>query len=182
MWRRVRDIRIWQINSQNFKVRKIWKTWFLDMDAFSWQNATYTIQFIGTIYINSEKLMLPGRCAPVEFFSWKCRKLRKTAKCGYPALIWPFRTSLFSALSWNKISHMKLQSLKMFKTTKDMFNKQFEFFANWQGRLWGFVNLVLSSTAPRNEYASTLFFYNLVPHFQNNNLKIPANEWFKMNT
>ena len=25
-----------------------------------------------------------------------------------------------------------------------MFYKQFEFFANWQGRLWGFVNLVLS--------------------------------------
>ena len=38
---------------------------------------------------------------------------------------------------------MKLQSLKMFKTTKDMFYKQFEFFANWQGRIWGFVNLVL---------------------------------------
>ena len=127
-------------------------------------NATYTIQFILTIYINSEKPMLPGRCAPVEFFSWKCGKLRKTAKSGYPALIWPFRTSLFSALSWNKISHIKLQSLKMFKTTKDMFphglnslldlfNKlilsylmfytQFDFFANWQGRLWGFVNLVL---------------------------------------
>ena len=95
------------------------------------------------IYINSEKLMFPGRWAPVEFFSWKCGKLRKTAKSGYPALTWPFRTSLFSALSWNKISHMKLQSLKMFKMTKDMFYKQFEFFANWQGRLWGFVNLVL---------------------------------------
>ena len=25
-----------------------------------------------------------------------------------------------------------------------MFYKQFELFANWQGRLWGFVNLVLS--------------------------------------
>ena len=33
------------------------------MGAFSWQNATYTIQLILTIYINSEKLMLPGRCA-----------------------------------------------------------------------------------------------------------------------
>ena len=49
-----------------------------------------------------------------------------------------------------KISHMKLQSLKMFKTTKDMFYKQFDFFfffffffANWQGGLWDFVNLVL---------------------------------------
>ena len=113
------------------------------MGTFSWQNATYTIQLILTTYINSEKLMLPGRCAPVEFFSWKCGKLRKTAKSGYPALIWPFRTSLFSALSWNKISHMKLQSLKIFKTTKDTFYKQFEFFANWQGQLWGFVNLVL---------------------------------------
>ena len=109
---RARDIRIWQINSQNFRVRKIWKTWFLDMGAFSWQNATYTIQFILTIYSNSEKLMLPGRCAPVEIFSWKCGKLRKTAKSGYPALIWPFGTSFFSALSWNKISHKKLWSLK----------------------------------------------------------------------
>ena len=60
-------------------------------------------------------------------------KKKKKAKSGYPALIWPFRTSFFSALSWNKISHMKLQSLKMFKTTKDMFYKQFDFsFANWQ--------------------------------------------------
>ena len=139
---RARDIRIWQINSQNFRVRKIWKKWFLDMGALFWQIATYTIQFILKIYINSEKLMLPESCAPVEYFSWKCGKLRKTTKSGYPALIWPFRTSLFSALSWNKLSHMKLQSLKMFKTTKDMFYKQFEFFANWQGRLWGFVNLV----------------------------------------
>ena len=73
-------------------------------------------------------------------------KLRKTAKSGYPT---SFRTSLFSASSWNKISHMKLQSLKMFKTTKDIFLQTifffffFFFFANWQGRLWGFVNLVL---------------------------------------
>ena len=118
---RAQDIRIWRINSQNFRARKIWKTWFIDMGAFSWQNATYTIQFILTIYINSEKLMLPGRRAPVEFFSWKCGKSRKTAKRAYPALIWPFRTSLFSALSWNKISYMKLQSLKMFKKTKDIF-------------------------------------------------------------
>ena len=36
------------------------------MGAFSWQTATYTIQFMLTIDINSEKLMLPGRCAPVE--------------------------------------------------------------------------------------------------------------------
>ena len=112
------------------------------MGAFSWQNATYAIQFILTIYINSEKLMLPERCAPVEYVTWKCGKLRKTAKSGYPALTWPFWTSLFSALSWYKISHMKLQSLKMFKTTKDMFYKQFEFFVNWQGWLWGFMNLV----------------------------------------
>ena len=78
--------------------------------------------------LHSEKLMLPRRCAPVEFFSWKCGKLRKPAKSGYPALIWLFRTSLFSALSWNKISQMKLQSPKMFKTTKDMFYKHFDFF------------------------------------------------------
>ena len=144
---RARNIRIWQINSQNFRVRKIWNNWFLDMGVFSWQNATYTIQFIFMICINSEKLVLPGRCAPVEFFSWKCGKLRKTAKSCYPALIWPFRTSLFSALSWNKISHMKLHIkifkktkdmfYKIFKTTKDMFYKQFEFFANWQGADYG---------------------------------------------
>ena len=126
--KRARDIRIWQINAQNVRVRKIWKTWFLSMGPFSWQNVTYSIQFILTIYINSEKPMLPGRCAPDEFFSWKCGKLRKTAKSGYPALIWPFRTSLWNALYWNKISHVKLQSLKMFKTTKDMFYKQFDFF------------------------------------------------------
>ena len=113
-------------------------------EALDLYNATYTIQFILTIYKNSEKLMLPGRCAPVEFFSWKCGKLRKTAKSGYLALIWPFRTSLVSALSWNKISHTKLQSIKIFKTNKDMFYKQFEFFANCQNRLWGFVNLVLN--------------------------------------
>ena len=34
----------------------------------------------------------------------------------------------------------------MFKTSKDIFYKQFEFFATWQGRLWGFVNLVLYKT------------------------------------
>ena len=106
---------------------------------------------VSVMYINSEKLTLPGRCAPVEFFRWKCEKLRKKiAKGCYPALIRPFRTSLFSALSGNKISHMKLQSLKMFKTTKDWFTNNlifffffFFFFANWHGRLWGFVNLVL---------------------------------------
>ena len=143
---RARDIRIWQITSQNFRVRKIWKTWFLDMGTFSWQNAIYTIQFILTIYINSEKLILPGRYVPVEYFNRKCRKLRKTAKGGYPALIWPFRTSLFSVLSWNKISRMKLQSLKMFKTTKDMFYKQFVLiFCELTGPIMGFVNLVLWS-------------------------------------
>ena len=141
---RAGDIRIWQINSQNFRVRKIWKTWFLDMGAFSWQNATYTIQFILTIYINSEKQMLPGRCAPVDFFQLKVRKIEKTAKSGYPALIWPFRTSLFSALSWIKIPHMKLQ--RRIKRPKICFtnNLIFFYFANWQGRLWGFVNLVLT--------------------------------------
>ena len=120
-------IRIWQINSQNFRVRKIWKTWFLDMGAFSWQNATYTIQFILTIYINSEKLMVPGRCAPVEFFGWKCRKLRKTAKSGYPALIWSFRTSLFSALSWNKISTLNYKVLRHLKQPKICFTNNLNF-------------------------------------------------------
>ena len=65
---RAKDIRIWQINSQNFRVRKIQKTLCLDMGAFSWQNATYTIQFILTIYINSEKLMLQED-APLLNFS-----------------------------------------------------------------------------------------------------------------
>ena len=132
---RALDIRIWQINSPNFRVRKIWKTLFLDMGAFSWQNATYTIQFILTIYINSEKLMLPGRCAPFEFFIWKCGKLKKTANSGYPALIWPFRTSWFSALSWNKISHMKLQSLK-----RVTFFKSFLPFKNFGMVFWSSRN------------------------------------------
>ena len=79
----------------------------------------------------------------------KLRKLRKTAKSGYPALIWPFRTSLFSALSWNKISHMKLQSLKIFKTTKGMFYKQFDFFfANWQVRYWASWTLTFGFNLP----------------------------------
>ena len=145
------------------------------MGAFSWQNATHTIHFILSIYIiyiNSEKLMLPGRCAPVEFFSWKCGKLRKTINSGHPALIWPFRTSsLFSALSWNKISHTKLQSLNMFKTTKDMFTNNlifffffFFFFANWQGRLWGFVKRVLcwktqSTSLLVNQNWKAIFFW-----------------------
>ena len=116
------------------------------MGACSWQNAIYTIQFTLTIYINSEKLMLPGRCAPVECFSWNRGKLRKTGTSSYPAFIRPFRTSLFRALSCNKVTHIKLQSLKMFKTSKGMFYKQSEFFATWQGRLWGFVILVLYKT------------------------------------
>ena len=156
---RARDIRIWQINSQNFRVRKTWKTWFLDMGAFSWQNATYTIQFILTIYINSKNLMLPGRCTPVEFFSWK---LRKTAKSGYPALIWLFRTSLFSALSWNKISHMKLQSLKMFKTTKDMFYKQFDFFLRIDrvdyGASWILSFAYMGKNGQKNNHSFVLFY------------------------
>ena len=127
-------IRILQINSQNVRVRKIWKTLSLDMGVFSWQIATYTIQFILTIYSNSEKNMLPGTCAPFEFFSWKCGKLRKTAKSAYPALIWPSRTSLFSALSWNKISHIKLQSLRCLKRPKICFTKNLNFLANCLGR------------------------------------------------
>ena len=37
------------------------------MGAFSWQNATYTIQFILMIYINSEKLMLPEDALLLNF-------------------------------------------------------------------------------------------------------------------
>ena len=109
------------------RVRKIWKKWFLDMGAFSWQNATYTIQFILKIYINSEKLMLPESGAPVEFFSWKCGKLRKTTKSGYPALIWPFRTSLFSALSLNKLSHMNNKVKRCLKRPKICFTNNLNF-------------------------------------------------------
>ena len=74
----------------------------------------------------------------------KKKKKKNQQKVATP-LLFDRQQHLFSALSWNKISHMKLQSLKMFKTTKDMFYKQFECFANWQGRLWGLVNLVLWS-------------------------------------
>ena len=81
-------------------------------------------------------------------------KIEKNSKKRFTALIWPFRASLFSALFRNKTSHMKLQSLKMFKRTKDMFYKQFDFFANWQGRLWGFVNLVLWTVVLPTSYAS----------------------------
>ena len=116
---------------------------------------------------NFKLLKLPGRCAPVEFFSWKCGKLRKTAKSGYPALIWPFRTSLFSALSWNKISHMKQQSLTIFKTVKDIFYKQFEFFANWQGGLWGLVNLVLCMFL--NSFSISIYLQKII---RNLNTKI----------
>ena len=85
---------------------------------------------------------------PCWIFQLKMRKIEKNSKKWLPRS-YLTRTSLFSALAWNKISHMKLQSLKMFKTTKDMFYKQFEFFANWQGWLWGFVNLVLLMTTER---------------------------------
>ena len=74
---------------------------------------------------------------PRWIFQLKVRKIEITAKSGYPALIWPFNTSLFSALSWNKLSHMKLQSLKMFKTTKDIFYKQFDFFCELTGPIMG---------------------------------------------
>ena len=57
---------------------------FRQGDAFSWQNATYTIQFILTNYINSEKLMLPGRRALVEFFQLKVRKTEKNNKKWLP--------------------------------------------------------------------------------------------------
>ena len=39
------------------------------MGAFSWQKATYTIQFILTMYIDSEKLKLPEGVAPLLNFS-----------------------------------------------------------------------------------------------------------------
>ena len=49
---RARDIRIWQINFQNFRVRKICKTVFLELGAFSWQNAHF-----------------PGKMRPIPFNS-----------------------------------------------------------------------------------------------------------------
>ena len=65
---RARDIRIWQINSQNFRIRKIWKTFLAKCDLYH---------------------------------------------------------------------SKKLQSLKMFKTTKDMFYKQFDFFCKLTGPIMG---------------------------------------------
>ena len=50
------------------------------MGAFSWQIATYTIQFILTIYINSENLKLPGRCAPVELSAESAENWEKQQK------------------------------------------------------------------------------------------------------
>ena len=138
------DVTICDVRAWDIRVKKIWKTWFLDMGAFSWQNATYTIQFILTIYIKSEKLMLPGRMCACWIFQLKVRNIEKNSKKWLPALFWPFRTSLFSALSWNKRSHIKVPNLKMFKTAKAMFYKQFEFFANWQGRLNLFLWAVLA--------------------------------------
>ena len=82
-----RDIRIWQINSQNFRIKKIWKTWFLDMGAFSWHNATYTIQFILTIYTISEKLMLPERCALLNFSVETAENCEKQQKVATPLLV-----------------------------------------------------------------------------------------------
>ena len=56
------------------------------MGAFSWQNATYTIQFMFTIYINSETLMLPGRCGPVEFSVESAENWEKQQKVATPLL------------------------------------------------------------------------------------------------
>ena len=81
-----KDFRIWQINSQNFTVRITWKTWFLDMGAFSCRNATYSIQFILMIFISSEKLMLPGRCTPVEFSVESAENWEKQQKMATPLL------------------------------------------------------------------------------------------------
>ena len=61
----------------------------------------------------------------------------KQQKVATPLLSDKSEQACFSALSWNKISHMKLQSLKMFKTTKDMFYKQFEFFCELTGPIMG---------------------------------------------
>ena len=46
----------------------------------------------------------------------------------YPLLFDHSEQSCLVLLSWNKISYMKLQNLKIFKTTKDMFYKHFDFF------------------------------------------------------
>ena len=56
------------------------------MGAFSWQNATYTIQFILTIYINSEKLMLPGRIALLNFSVESAENWERQQKVAIPLL------------------------------------------------------------------------------------------------
>ena len=132
-------------NDQRYVLQTIWFFFsffffFFFLFFANWQGRLWG--FVNLVHY--EGVQLRSR----DVFSWKCGKLRKTAKGGCPALILPFRTSLFSVLSWKNLLHIELQSLKLLKTTKDMFYKQFDFFffffflANWQGRLWGFVNLV----------------------------------------
>ena len=118
---------------------------FLDMGAFSSQNATFTIQFILTIYINSEKLMLPGRCAPVEFSSSveSAENWEKQQKVATPLL---FDHSVQACLVLYIETKYHTRNYKVYrclKRPKICFTKNLIFFTNWQGRLWGFLNLVL---------------------------------------
>ena len=98
--------------------------------------------------------------APLLNFSGESAENKeKQQKVATPLLFDHLEQALSNALSWNKISHMKLQGLKMFKTTKDVFYKQFDFFANWQGRLWSFVNFVLLQTWRRDVTSAYIFFF-----------------------
>ena len=67
------------------------------MGAFSWQNVTYTIQFILTIYINSEKLMLPEDVLLLNFSVESAENWEKQQKVATPSyltiqkkLVWCF--------------------------------------------------------------------------------------------
>ena len=98
---------------------------------------TYTIQFILTIYINSEKLMLPGRSTLFEFFSWKCGNWEKQQKVATPLLFDHSEQDCLVLYPETKYHDMKLQSLMMFKTTKDMFYKKSELICELTGPIMG---------------------------------------------
>ena len=55
----------------------------LNMGTISWQNATYTIQFILTIYINSEK-HIARKMRSCWIFQLKVRKIEKNSKKWLP--------------------------------------------------------------------------------------------------
>ena len=106
---------------------------------------------------------------PIPFNSyWQSTSIVKNSCCKEDALLLNF--SVESAENWEKQQKVATPHLfdhseqacsvlypetkhltwnyKVFKMTKDTFYKQFEFFASWQGRLWGFVSLSFGSLSP----------------------------------